>query len=316
MPPPMRTTALLSALSLAFGTRAPAQEESPPAEGRCFLWKVAAGEGLVYVLGSLDLAKKDLYPLDPAIMNAFEESPILAVEIDVTDRETIAKIQRALLLEGRYDDGTTLEKHLSPETFRDFRTRLGDLGVAYDTLKRNKIWFAGTMLVVSTLEESGYSSEHGMDRFFLNRAKDKKEIRSLETVDDQVAAACSGNEEVHALSLRITLDEYDDLKPGFDGLVKAWTTGDISGVEDWVYRKLKKEPRLKPLLDSLTDRNRKMAARIAEALEKGEKLFVVVGAGHLVGEAGILRQLQQRGCTVGQISQASGKEPPPGGADR
>jgi uncharacterized protein YbaP (TraB family) len=51
----------------------------------------------------------------------------------------------------------------------------------------------------------------------------------------------------------------------------------------------------------MTDRNRNMTKKIASYLRSGGCVFVVVGAGHLVGELGIVELLRKEGFTVEQL---------------
>ena len=58
------------------------------------------------------------------------------------------------------------------------------------------------------------------------------------------------------------------------------------------------EPIFKRLLD---DRNKGMASKIEGYLKTKETYFVVVGAGHLVGDKGIIKMLKERGYSVEQL---------------
>lgn len=49
----------------------------------------------------------------------------------------------------------------------------------------------------------------------------------------------------------------------------------------------------------IDDRNHRMAERLIPLLDR--RLFVAVGAGHLPGEQGILRLLEQRGFTATRV---------------
>lgn len=47
-----------------------------------FLWKVSSDVNTVYILGSVHIARADLYPLDEVIEDAYDRSKNLVVEID------------------------------------------------------------------------------------------------------------------------------------------------------------------------------------------------------------------------------------------
>jgi uncharacterized protein YbaP (TraB family) len=48
------------------------------------------------------------------------------------------------------------------------------------------------------------------------------------------------------------------------------------------------------------DRNLNMADKAEEYLKTGKTTFYIVGAGHMVGETGIIKLLRDRGYTVVQ----------------
>ena len=58
-----------------------------PSGGNVFLWTVRSEKGAAYLLGSIHLLKKEMYPLDRRIEEAFAGSNALAVETDIGARE-------------------------------------------------------------------------------------------------------------------------------------------------------------------------------------------------------------------------------------
>jgi len=61
-------------------------------------------------------------------------------------------------------------------------------------------------------------------------------------------------------------------------------------------KSLKEDPKLAPIHEKLiVERNRKMVSTVEEYLRSKGTYFVVVGAGHLTGEKGILEALREKG---------------------
>ncbi len=50
-----------------------------------FLWKVQSKTSTVYVLGSIHFMKKEAYPLNKNIEDAFDKSDVLVVEANIND---------------------------------------------------------------------------------------------------------------------------------------------------------------------------------------------------------------------------------------
>ena len=72
---------LLAFLLVSAQARA---EEQAPKPGKLFLWTVEKDGKKADLLGSVHLAKKELWPLDSAIDEAYAASDAVAVEADVT----------------------------------------------------------------------------------------------------------------------------------------------------------------------------------------------------------------------------------------
>ena len=53
------------------------------ADEKSLLWKVSKGSSSVYVLGSIHYLRSENYPLKKAILDAFETSKRLVLEIDL-----------------------------------------------------------------------------------------------------------------------------------------------------------------------------------------------------------------------------------------
>ena len=59
---------------------------APPAAApvkKAMFWKVSSADNVAYLLGSIHLGSKDMYPLAKEIEDAFERSAALIVEVDI-----------------------------------------------------------------------------------------------------------------------------------------------------------------------------------------------------------------------------------------
>jgi len=307
----MSNPGAIVALSLLFAAPLVAQEpatEHPAVQAvpaRCFLWKVTddAGEGFVYVLGSFHSGTPDLFPLDRAIEEAYEACRILAVEIDpanVTPDES-----RALILRyGAYNDGTTMADHLTPEAFDVVRQKLEAEGIPLQRVGDAKPSLVQMNLRNPAIVAAGFSADFGLDRHFLTRAReDKKQILELETVESQYALIFGDSDELQELSLLRMIRKLDSIKEDTQAQLTAWRNGDADAMEQIMTGIIEKDPWMEASLKKrLDDRNGPFAEKTLALLEAGEPALVVLGAAHLVGERGVLAQLQERGLTVEQVA--------------
>ena len=87
-----------------------------------------------------------------------------------------------------------------------------------------------------------------------------------------------------------------------DQLLKAWKAGDPDALEAALTQPVQQYPFLKPVMAKLLDeRNDAMTQKIVGFLNTPKTYFVAVGAGHLVGEHGIVSQLRAKNYKVEQL---------------
>ncbi len=296
----VRRTALLLAIGLAalyLASPIFAGEGADPGK-KSFLWMVRAEKGTVHLLGSIHLLKREMFPLDRKIEEAFERSDVLAVEANVRDGSGSER-QRRLLQGALYPAGDTIENHISKETVELLRRRFPDLPM--DRMNRFKPWALAMTIAVLEYKKLGLDYEYGVDVYFLDKALNGKKIRELENPDSVIATLDGFSDEYQDLFLRYTLLELDTVGEQTDRIIRAWAGGDAATMEEILLENIHEHPGLMPVFDALFfQRNGKMAAKIEGYLKEGGEFFVVVGAGHLVGEKGIIELLRRRGFSVEQ----------------
>ena len=125
---------------------------------------------------------------------------------------------------------------------------------------------------------------------------------SLETVVDQMGFFATLSQTQQLGFLMETLDELDTAGEFVNEIVAAWRRGDSAALDKQVNGQLR-ESRVDGVYDALiVKRNRHMAERIQGLMQEGDGVFVVVGAGHLVGDDSVVYMLRQRGLDVWRVS--------------
>lgn len=266
--------------------------------GNVFLWTVRSEKGAAHLLGSIHLLKKDMYPLDGRIEEAFAGSSVLAVETDIGPRQK-DKLGKLIQENALYPEGDTLEKHVSRDTYDLVRRKLHPLGM--DRVDRLRPWALALTAVNIEYMKMGLDPDYGIDRYFLEKADGRKKVVELEAYDSVVNLLKGLPEGLQDLFLFYTLTDLDATGAEVDSILSAWRAGDAKAMEAVVHRSRDEYPKLLPVYEILVSRrNRTMAEKIEEFLNKGETYFIVVGAAHLVGKDGILERLKEKGYTVVQ----------------
>ncbi len=275
-------------------------QEAGAQSRKSFLWKVQSKTNTVYVLGSIHYLKKEMYPLDEKIEKAFDQSNIVGVEADVGN---ISKVDVQKLVESAFYSGDeTLGKHLSPEAYELVKKQLTELGASLEAANKYRPWFLALSLASLEILKLGFDPNYGIDRYFLSKATEKKKIVELESLDYQINLFSALSEKDQELFLLYTLKDINVLEQELDKLIKAWTAGDEKGIESIMTRSIKEDKKLIPIYEKLViERNKKMVSKIEEYLKEKETFFVIVGAGHLVGNQGIIELLKGKGFLLEQL---------------
>ena len=265
---------------------------------RNLLWRATSATGVVYLVGSLHVLSTAYYPLNPAIDAAFDDSRVLVEEVDMGVL-TSPNTQLEMLRKGLLPSGQTLQSVVSPATYALVRKRLLADGVDMAPLSRFKPWMVTIALSGLEWQRAGLDPSLGVDVHFYDRAKaEGKAVQGLETVDFQLSRFDTLSAEEQDRLLVETLDELDTETTKVTELADLWKAGDATGVERLVLADLRKDPTLYERL--LLERNRNWLPQVEALLAKPAHAFVVVGAAHLVGPDGLVRQLQANGYTVVQ----------------
>jgi uncharacterized protein len=270
------------------------------AEGKNFLWKVRSNTSTLYLLGSVHFLKQENYPLSPVIEEAFAQSNLLVVEANIADPTKFNS--DALVRNALYPQNDGLEKHLSPETYDYVKKEIGKLGMPLEMVSRQKPWILALTLEGLELMKLGFDPGHGIDAYFLSKAQGSKKIMELEGVDEQFNLLSSFSDKEQELFLLYTLKDLNRLGDETNQLVNAWSTGNVQGIESIITKTVREDRKLEPIFKRLLDdRNKAMVPKIEGYLKTKETHFVVVGAGHLVGDKGILKMLRERGYSIEQL---------------
>jgi uncharacterized protein YbaP (TraB family) len=254
----------------------------------------------VYVLGSIHFFKREIYPLNQKIESAFGQSEILVVEANVDDIRNV-DVQK-LMERAFYPENDTLEKHVSPEIYELVKKETSGLGIPVELINKQRPWFLAMTLEALESLKLGFDPNYGIDKYFLSKAEGKKRILELESIDYQLNLLSSFSDKDQELLLLYTLRDLRLLEQELEQLSKAWTSGDTKSMESILTRSVSEDNRFASILEKIVyERNRKMASKIEDLLRTSETYFVIVGAGHLVGDRGIIENLKRKGYLVEQL---------------
>lgn len=272
-----------------------ADEKNP---SHIFMWSVQGAKSTVFILGSMHVFEEGSYPLDARIEKAYNTCPRVVFEADPAAAGT-QEIRDMMLKLGTYSEGRTLKKEISTTTYAMLKERVAADNLTMEQFDRFKPWFAALSVAAIELKKLGFTAEYGLDSYFYRKAlTDKKERIFLETAAQQLellANAFPGHEED---LLKQALEEMTVLAKDTSAMEQAWKTGDAVRMETFTQKSLKDFPEVEKKL--FAERNKAWTTHISRFLTQKGDVFIVVGAGHLVGKDGVLELLKTKGFKVVQ----------------
>lgn len=294
--PPLMFRTCCCLLLLCLYTSASAASE--PA-----FWQVTRGNGTVYLMGSMHFGDADFYPLPKEVEQAYEQSDVLAVEVDMS-KITPELAGAAIIRYGRMPEGQTLSDRLATKVYVELAEKSERANLPIAALEHFQPWFVAVQLIEAEIRKTQLRQSLGIDMHFIN--KGSKPIQELETLEQQLGLFGNLSIAEQEKFLAQTLADMDNSRMYLKAMADAWKRGDIRQLEETLISPFKENPETRKLFRKIfTERNDEMAAAVARYLAQEKDVFFVVGVGHMLGEQGIVAQLKQSGANVRRVTFAS-----------
>jgi uncharacterized protein YbaP (TraB family) len=284
--------ALLLLLAWSAGGR------SLEAQEKSLLWKVSQDGKSIFLLGSIHYLREENYPLNQAILDTFDASKRLVLEIDLNQTSPGAA-QRVVLEKAIYRDGSTLAQNISEETYQLTSKRASELGIDMKALQPMKPWFVALTMLSAKLQQMGLNPKLGVDHHLAERAKrNGKPTTGLETLEFQLGMFDQLAKREQESMLRETGDAVERIEKNINGIVESWLKGDGDRLATLMLAGMRAYPELYRKV--IVERNQRWLEEITQLVRQGGDALVVVGAAHLVGKDGVVAMLKARGFDAEQ----------------
>ena len=270
------------------------------------LWQVQDKKSQVrlYLFGSLHYGNEAFYPLPDAVLQAYRDTDVLAVELDI-DALDGQKLRAALEQHGYYAGKKNLQADLDTQTWTSLINVANSLDIDARQLNQFKPWLTAMQLTNRQLARSDYQQSLGLDKYFLSVARNQKAVLELESLDEQMQLFSQLNDVEQIAFLQTTLNEHDKAEESLGRLADAWYRGDEDLLHTLVFSAFRKRELGQKLYQAIfVERNKKMLNVIDAQLKESQKIFLVVGIGHMLGEDGLVSLFEARGYRVTQVNTA------------
>ena len=286
-------SALLAVSAWALAACAPAA--APP--GGPALWRIADADSEIWLFGTVHVLPPDLHWRSDRVNAAFVGADEFVTETDTSPAATKqlpGLVQRYGILPS--DQG--LSAHLAPEDQRRLANVTRELRLDHAQIERMRPWFAALQLSYAYTQRAGHSPDAGVETILSAEARSRgKRLSFFETPEEQIRilADLSPADEVHFLS--VTLRQIADRDESFDAMDDAWARGDVDALDAALAPQWEEAgPAVHEAV--ILRRNRAWADDIAERLDGSGRVFIAVGAAHLVGDDNVVELLRARGIAV------------------
>lgn len=291
----MIRTSLFAAIAFAaLATTACAQELDPA------LYVVRDADSTMYLYGTVHVRPRDTDWGDQDVRDALASAQEIWTEIEISPQAD----QRAQALAGQIGMAPAdrpLSSVLTAEENERLNALTQRLGIPRPYLEPMQPWMAGLTLSLVPIMRAGYDPASGVDRAIdAYGDANGKTMRSFETIEQQLGFFSGLNADTQRQFLLEAINEAEQGPAMIAEMTSAWERGDLDALEQAVVTDTREEyPEVYEAL--FVRRNNAWMDVLVRELQGSGVDFVAVGAGHLLGEDGLVAQMRARGYAVERV---------------
>jgi uncharacterized protein len=276
------------------------------ARDRGFLWRVdkpgaPSASPSAYLYGTVHVGRLPWLATGPKVMAALQASDVLALEVDISDPRA------ALPFAADPAAGApTLPAALTARLSKAVAAACLPAEAAQRVQRMSPAMQAITLTLLDA-RWVGLDAGLAQELILAGHARTQnKRIAELESAGMQAALIeqLAGKDLAEFVGRLLDQIESGQARTGIDELARVWDLGlldRLQSYESWC--ECANTPEERAMLRELIDaRNPAMADRIGARMRAGERLFVAVGALHMIGPLGLPALLRERGYRVERIA--------------
>ncbi|NND34994.1 MAG: TraB/GumN family protein [Saprospiraceae bacterium] len=301
------TIKLLLLLVIIFGSCKTSQqsqlqksEVSTAKTETALLWRIE-GEDIKssYLFGTIHMIDKDEYFFTEEMESALLETEGLALEIDLENAMDLGS-QMGLLQKAFMRNDTTLQDLLTQEEYTLVKAHFEDMGIPFFLFERVKPMFLTIFASEDMFSGGGLNMDdvksYELELIEKAKAQDKA-VTGLETVDYQMSIFDSIPYGAQADMLVTSIASEAEEEGVMDTLIYYYKKQDLIKLDQL----LNSDPTTRQYRSVLLDNRNRNWIPIMQRQMAEKRMFFAVGAGHLSGEFGVIKLLQDQGYKLSPI---------------
>ena len=291
----MRLLFSLSVSFLFFSCQSqPVDKSQYNKDSNTLLWEIS-GNNLTapsYLYGTFHLMCKEDIIISENLKKSISKSKFLYLEMDMDDPANTFGALLYLNMKG----GKTLKDLYTAAEYSRVETFFKDsLKMGLAMLQKTKPNFLEAMFYPLMMP---CKQMDGVEEELMSLAKkENKEIKGLETMAFQASVFDSIPYDEQAKDLLKMMDSFSVFKKEFTNMLNIYKSQKLNEIE----KSFADEPGFEKNKDLLLDnRNKNWVIQLKSIMQK-DNVFIAVGAGHLVGENGLISLLRKEGYILKPI---------------
>lgn len=262
------------------------------------LWEIS-GKGLKkpsYLFGTHHLIGAKFTDTMKVLQEKFKSTDAVVGEI-VMDSTTQTKMAPFLVMKNN-----TLDSLLTGSEYKEVEDYFKSKQPGFELKQLNNFKPAMVSIMMMLFESPDMLKDigEGMDDSFQKYAKKNgKSLYGLETAEYQGALLFDSDLQKQKKALLKSIREVDKSKQKMEELKTYYITQDIGKLTELF--KNQDEENKEFMTELLKNRNKRWLDQLPALMQK-QSLFIVVGAGHLVGAEGLIKGLQLKGYILKPVA--------------
>lgn len=270
---------------------------------QALLWKIEHKDlpEPSYLFGTIHMIPKDDFFLPAGFEDAFAKTDQVVFEINMDDMSGIGTLM-GMISNLLMKDGMTLDRLISEEEYREVSVYFEEMGLPMFMLNKVKPMFLSMLAEINmdpaAIQDEGIISYE--QELYQMAQESGKVVGGLETMNYQMSLFDSIPYKDQAVMLVESVRGVSDEDGMIDETINLYKTQHIEGMLGMVSQ-----------IDSsgsssfermlLHNRNKHWIPVMQDMMKEGP-VFFAVGAGHLAGEVGVIKLLQEQGYKITPVS--------------
>lgn len=267
------------------------------------LWKISGkdAKGDSYLFGTHHIAPVSLIDTTAGLKDAIAGVDAVYGEIDMSEM-TSPSAQQVIMSAAMAPADSTVTKLLTAQQIDSVNAVLGKYTngmLKLDQLAMFKPRMIDTQLgmLQSMVAFPEFNGQEQLDNTIQLKGRELgKSIKGFETLEQQMSMLMGGSMAEQASDLMESVRKDGEASDKAHKLADAYMSADINTIEKmFLDPDLGMDEKTRRML--IDDRNADWLKQLSSILPS-ESVFIAVGAGHLIGDTGLIKELQKAGYTV------------------